>query len=115
MKNTLEKNLNKYVQLFQDDFEDYSDDFEEETEDDNDKSENSDRESTVERNKKSKQNSDATRNSSISRIETFGKDALIDTTSNELYSNSPLLHRIMNRGKSIDTVQPSQVFSTLHR
>ncbi|VBB33719.1 unnamed protein product [Acanthocheilonema viteae] len=92
---------------YEDDFEDYSDDFEEESE-----NESSDRESTEGRGKKSEQNSAVSRNLTISRIGgTSNRDSLIDATINESYENSPLLHRIMNRSRSDDNVQPLQMQS----
>lgn len=86
---------------FQDDFEDYSDDFEEDSETD------SDRIDIEGKSKTSGQNSELTRNLNA----TSGKDPVINTTNNESYSDSPLLHRIMNRRRSNDNIQPLQVVS----
>uniref|UniRef100_A0A8R1Y571 Uncharacterized protein n=1 Tax=Onchocerca volvulus TaxID=6282 RepID=A0A8R1Y571_ONCVO len=96
---------------YKDDFEDYSDDFDEESETDSDKHESSNSVNSTGRNKKDKKNFEATRSSIFSQIGTSSKDALIDTTNDEPFSNSPLLHRIMNRQQSDENVQPLRVLS----
>ncbi|KAM3724904.1 Cytoplasmic dynein 2 intermediate chain [Dirofilaria immitis] len=99
---------------YEDDFEEYSDDFEEETDIDSDKSDSSKRERNIGKSKRNKQNFETTKNSTISKVGTSSKNALIDAANDESFINSPLLHRIMNPRRSNANVQPLQIQSISH-